>query len=154
MNTDTMQISTVADAGSAASSRSSFFAIPGDPGIPMLVRVYGTIIRMANAVMIAVAALGFLAAVGGAVPGAAVMCVVQMMISGVLFAVGTSLRNGSRAAVHGVAALAIFDILVVSAVATTLPQGGVIFASTAIVLVALILAPPVIVAYRNWDRFH
>ena len=154
MKTDTMPIEGITLEASEPAPKTSFFSIPGDPAIPVLVRVYGTIIRMTNAVVVALALVGLVAAMGGNVPGFAAVCLLQVAISLVLFAVGTSLRNGSRAAVHGVTALAAFEIMVGLVLAAASPQGGWAIALATILMVGIILGPPILVAYRNWGRFH
>jgi hypothetical protein len=152
MNTDTIPIE--AAAAVAAAPKSSFFYIPGDPAIPTLVRVYGTIIRLLNAMMIVLALIGLVAAISESAQALAVMCVLQIALSMVLFAVGTGLRNGSKAAVYGVCALAAIDILGSLLLAAAAPQGGVAIVLATIFAVAIILLPPVLVAGRNWDKFH
>lgn len=126
----------------------------GDPAIPTLVRVYGTIIRWLHAVAVVLALIGLLAAMSGNVPALAVMCVFQIMISVVLFAVGTGLRDGSKAAVCGVCALAALDVLGSLVLAAAAPQAGVFIMVATIFGVAIMLLPPVIVAFRNWEMFH
>jgi hypothetical protein len=154
MNTEVISMEGFVAPAETPAPKTSFFSIPGDPAIPTLVRVYGTIIRMANAVMVALALVGLFAAMAGNVPGFAVACLFQIVISLVLFAVGTSLRNGSKAAVHGVAALAALDIISGLLLAAAVPQAGFFIGLATILGVGIVLGPPIFVAYWHWEKFH
>ena len=133
-------------------SKPSFFSIPGNPNIPALVRAYGTIIRMANAVIIILHILALLGLAAYA-PGIAMACILQIIISGILFFVGGLLREGKKAGVHAVSALAALEIMGGLILAGTAKQGGATIAMVVVLGVMIFLGPPIVVAYRHWEKF-
>jgi hypothetical protein len=131
----------------------SFFSIPGDPNIPALVRAYGTIIRVVNAMMIILCVIAFFALMqlGNTF---AFGCLLQIAINIILFFVGGLLRDGRRSGVKGLTVLAVFDILAGLLFAAAAKEGGLIIACFVFIGVSVLLGPPIVVAYKNWEKFH
>jgi len=158
--------------------KSKFLSIPGDPAIPGLVRAYGTIIRLVNATVIIVNIVWMIVSwfvvtmddaqmaqaaqtmkttytpQHGAFYLMVFVCLVQIVISGILFSVGKFVRNGYKKGIHTLTAVAIFQVIIGIVSIVMAKKGGAIIGESVIVGTAIILGPPIAVAYKNWEKFH
>ena len=125
--------------------------IKGDPSIPALVRVYGNVIAAANIVGIVFTIIGALAeVVQSGNPFALIPAAIAFAIEYVMLRLGQGLYRGERQAVYGICILGGLGIALGVVCLFGSPVAGAIILG----LVAVLYAPPIIVAFGRWELFH
>ena len=116
-------------------------------------RAYGSFITGANAVVIGLSVAVFVGGVAMDEPRLVAGAIVQICISSLLCWVGKALQDGKKAAVRAVTALAVLELLVGLLLAGVAKEGGSIIAAVVIIGVSIVLGPPIIVAFRDSEKF-
>ena len=137
----------------------------GPPPIPLaalqygtpVTRVYGTILMVLYGVQMAVAALWAVAALFLRNPVMVFRGIIGILVSWAFYRLGSGLRDSERFAVYGVCAMAVFPFIALAVGTaifgpfTRLNLLAMIIGSVA--GVAVVYIPPIVSAFRHWDRF-
>jgi hypothetical protein len=117
--------------------------------VPKVVRVYGMIIMVVNAIGMGLAVIagllnlaqgGVFALIGGAL---------QFLIALVLYRLGKGLKEGERSAVYGICILGGLAVLGGFGLMSASVVSGVLLLG----FVAVFYVPPIISAFGHWDAF-
>ena len=139
----------------AKSQKVPFLSIPGNPEVPALVRGWGVFIRLLNIFVIVLCAVGFFLFLSSPqTSGLGLACLVQIVVSSLLVAVGGGLMAGRKSALQGLTILAVLDLASIIFLALTVRELGAGFGIGATVAVLVLLGPPLYVGYKNWGKFN
>ncbi len=121
------------------------------PQIPELVRVYGLLIMILNAIGMALGALQTVIALGKTSNGIVlVFGALGVGINYVLFRLGKGLRAGERQAVYGLCVLGAIVLLVGLG---CLVSGEAVLGLVMLILLGIFYVPPVVSAFNHWTAF-